>query len=58
MDEHTLFQIGSTSKSFTGALMAELVDEGKVSWEDTVKNILPDFEMYDPWVTANMNGIL
>lgn len=54
VDEHTLFQIGSTSKSFTGALMAELVDEGKVSWEDTVKNILPDFEMYDPWVTANM----
>jgi CubicO group peptidase (beta-lactamase class C family) len=54
VDEHTLFQIGSVSKSFTAALVAQLVDEGKISWEDTVKNILPDFEMYDPWVTANM----
>ncbi len=54
VDENTLFQIGSTSKSFTAAVMAQLVDEGLVNWEDTVKNILPDFEMYDPWVTANM----
>ena len=54
VDSHTLFQIGSTSKSFTAAMMAELVDEGKVNWEDTIRNILPDFEMYDPWVTENM----
>lgn len=50
----TLFQIGSVSKSFTAAVLATLVDEGKLSWEDTVKNILPDFEMYDPWVTEHM----
>src|SRR5574344_489383 len=34
--------------------MASLVDEGRVKWSDTVKNILPDFKMYDPWVTENM----
>lgn len=54
LDVNTIFQIGSVSKSFTAAVMASLVDEGKVSWEDTVVNILPDFKMYDPWVTANM----
>lgn len=51
---NTVFQIGSISKSFTASVMATLVDEGKVKWDDTVKNILPDFEMYDEWVTQNM----
>ena len=54
VDANTLFQIGSVSKSFTAALIASCVDEGLLHWEDTVKNILPDFEMYDPWVTENM----
>lgn len=54
VDKSTLFQIGSVSKSFTSALIASLVDEGLLHWEDTVKNILPDFEMYDPWVSENM----
>ncbi|MDO9680571.1 MAG: serine hydrolase domain-containing protein, partial [Bacteroidales bacterium] len=40
IDANTLFQIGSVSKSFTAAVMASLVEEGKVKWEDTVKNIL------------------
>ena len=54
VDANTVFQVGSVSKSFTGTVMASLVDEGKVKWEDTIKNILPDFKMYDPWVTENM----
>ena len=54
IDVNTVFQIGSVSKSFTATVMASLVAEGKVKWEDTVANILPDFKMYDPWVTANM----
>lgn len=54
IDANTLFQIGSVSKSFTAAVMASLVDEGKVKWDDTVKNILPDFKMYDKWVESNL----
>lgn len=50
----TVFQIGSVSKSFTAAVMASLVDEGKVKWEDSVKNILPDFKMFDKWVESNL----
>ncbi|MEN6618056.1 MAG: serine hydrolase domain-containing protein [Rikenellaceae bacterium] len=54
VDGNTVFQIGSISKSFTAAIMATLVDEGKIKWDDTVKNILPDFKMYDKWVEANL----
>jgi len=54
VNEHTAFQIGSVSKSFTAILMAMLIDEGKVQWDDPVKKHLPDFEMYDPWVSNNL----
>lgn len=57
IDENTVFQIGSVSKSFTSTIMGQLVDEGLVKWTDTVKNILPDFRYYDPYVTENMQLI-
>jgi len=47
----TIFQIGSTSKAFTSALVAMLVDEGKAAWTDRVVDHLSDFMLYDPWVT-------
>lgn len=47
----TVFQIGSTSKAFTAALVATLVDEGEVGWKDPVVKHLPNFAMADPWVT-------
>jgi CubicO group peptidase (beta-lactamase class C family) len=47
----TLFEIGSISKSFTATLMAIMVDEEKLKWEDPVINHLPNFLLYDPWVT-------
>jgi CubicO group peptidase (beta-lactamase class C family) len=51
VDSDTLFQIGSTTKAFTAAALAILVDEGKLKWDDKVIDYLPDFRMYDPWVT-------
>lgn len=50
----TLFQIGSTSKAFTAAALAILVDEGKIRWDDPVIDHLPGFRMYDPWVTREI----
>lgn len=47
----TIFQIGSASKAFTAALVAMVVDDGKVKWGDQVVNHLDTFMMYDPWVT-------
>lgn len=49
--ENTIFQIGSTTKAFTATLAAMLADEGKFKWEDKVVDHVPDFMMYDPWVT-------
>ncbi|HEY0597883.1 serine hydrolase [Sphingopyxis sp.] len=47
----TIFQIGSNTKAFTAAALAILVDEGKLKWDDRVIDHLPDFRMYDPYVT-------
>ena len=51
VDNNTLFQIASVSKAFTAASLALLADEGKLDWEDKVIDYLPDFRMYDAWVT-------
>jgi CubicO group peptidase (beta-lactamase class C family) len=51
VDADTLFQIGSNTKAFTAAALAILVDEGKLHWEDKVIDHLPQFRMYDPYVT-------
>ena len=37
----------------TATCMAMLVDEGKVDWDDPVIKYLPDFQLYDPYVTRN-----
>jgi CubicO group peptidase (beta-lactamase class C family) len=51
VDTQTIFQIGSITKAFTATLMAILVNEKKINWQDKVINFLPEFQMYDPWVT-------
>ncbi len=53
VNAHTIFGIGSISKSFTALTLGMLIDEGKVSWDDRVKDYLPYFELYDPYVTEN-----
>ncbi|HPM29035.1 MAG TPA: serine hydrolase [Chryseolinea sp.] len=55
VDENTLFAIASNSKAFTTTALAMLVDEGKLSWQDKVVDHIPEFKMYDPYVTANFN---
>ena len=47
----TLFQIGSNTKAFTAAALSILVDEGRIHWDDKVIDYLPQFRMYDPYVT-------
>ena len=51
VDADSLFGIGSNTKAFTAAALAVLVDEGKLTWDDRVIDHLPDFLMWDPWVT-------
>jgi CubicO group peptidase (beta-lactamase class C family) len=54
VDEATLFAIASNSKAYTAASLALLVEEGKIGWDEPVVRYLPEFAMYDPYVTANM----
>ncbi|HEX3423053.1 MAG TPA: serine hydrolase [Sphingomicrobium sp.] len=54
VDADTIFFTGSTGKAFTNAALATLVDEGKISWDDKVIDHMPDFRMWDPWVTREM----
>jgi CubicO group peptidase (beta-lactamase class C family) len=51
IDADTLFQIGSNTKAFTAAALAILVDEGRIRWDDKVTDYLPEFRLYDPYVT-------
>ncbi|MCW5909507.1 MAG: serine hydrolase [Cyclobacteriaceae bacterium] len=54
VDAQTLFACASTTKAITATCMAMLVDEGKVSWNDPVTRHLPDFQLYDPYVTREL----
>jgi CubicO group peptidase (beta-lactamase class C family) len=53
VDENTLFSVASNGKAFTSAALGILVDEGKINWSDKVVDHIPEFRMYDPYVTEN-----
>jgi CubicO group peptidase (beta-lactamase class C family) len=55
VNEATNFQIASNSKAFTTAALSILEDEGKLKWTDKVKDHLPEFKMYNDYVTENFN---
>jgi CubicO group peptidase (beta-lactamase class C family) len=50
-DENTLFGIASNSKAITCAALGMLVDEGKIKWDDKVRDYIPEFKLYSPYVT-------
>lgn len=54
VDDNTLFAVASNTKAFTAAAIGMLVDEGKMNWDDKVQEHLPYFQLYDPYVSANM----
>ncbi|HUF04404.1 MAG TPA: serine hydrolase [Aridibacter sp.] len=54
VDEKTIFAIGSSSKAFTAATVAILVDEGKVKWNDPAAKYLPGFELFDPYASREL----
>ena len=41
VDAGTYFQIASNTKAFTTALLAQLVDSGRLAWDDPVTKYLP-----------------
>jgi CubicO group peptidase (beta-lactamase class C family) len=49
VDEHTLYAIGSNTKSTAAALVGMLVDDGKMHWDDPVWRYLLQFRVADPY---------
>lgn len=50
----TQFVIASTTKAITAALLANVMDQyDTIKWSAPVVHYLPDFKLYDPWVTKN-----
>ena len=43
VDENTIFQLASVSKTFTATLAATLVQAGKFGWDTPIFNVLPEF---------------
>lgn len=50
----TRMLIGSTTKTMTTLLMAQMVDAGAMDWTTPVVEILPTFEVADPDVTPTL----
>ena len=42
VDEHSIFEIGSISKTFTGTILADMVLRGKLQLEDPLQSLLPE----------------
>src|SRR6266513_782846 len=51
VDADTVFQLASVSKSIGSTVVAELVGEGKITWDSKLSILDPAFAMFDPWVT-------
>jgi CubicO group peptidase (beta-lactamase class C family) len=51
VDGNTLFAIASNSKAFTATSVAQLVEEGRLSWSDKVIDILPYYRLYNDYTT-------
>jgi CubicO group peptidase (beta-lactamase class C family) len=54
VDQLTIFAIGSSSKAFTAASLAILVDQAKIKWDDPATKYLPGFQLFDPYSTREL----
>jgi CubicO group peptidase (beta-lactamase class C family) len=52
VDADTLFPIASDTKALTTLLLAQLVDDGKLRWEEPVTEAYPNFRLGDAATTA------
>src|SRR5438046_2664168 len=54
VDADTVFQLASLSKSIASTVVAELVGEGKITWDSKLNVLDSSFAMFDPWVTREI----
>lgn len=60
VDAHTLYQIGSITKTFTGTTAMRLVEQGKLDLDAPIRTYLPGLKLADAEATerATMNHLL
>jgi len=51
----TIFPFASVGKAFTTTALAMLVDDGVLDWDDPVRDFIPEFEMSDPYISAEFS---
>ena len=57
VNAETLFQIGSTSKTYTATALMVLVEQGKVDLQARVRDYLPEFKVKDEAAAAEVKVI-
>jgi CubicO group peptidase (beta-lactamase class C family) len=55
VDKDTVFQLAAISKSFTATMLAALVTEREIGWDDPVGKYWAGFELWDPWVSRQVS---
>ena len=53
-DEHTLFPVMSCSKLFAAVAIGILVDQGKLTFDSKIRDLIPDFSMQDKVCEAQL----
>ncbi len=53
VDTSTMFQLASVSKPVASSVVASLVGEGKLEWDEPIRRFEPGFAVSDPYVTEN-----
>jgi len=54
IDAHTLFMIASNTKGMSTLLLARLVDEGKLAWDQKVTDVYPTFRLGSAETTSKV----
>ena len=54
VDADTVFQLASVSKPITSTIVAGLVGDGTVSWDDRIADLDPEFQLSEPTIAAQV----
>ena len=54
IDADTVFQVASVSKPITSTILAALVGQRLIAWDDRIIDHDPGFRLYDPFVTREL----
>jgi len=54
VDKDTVFPLAYVSQSFTTALLAALVTEREIGWDDPLEKYWPGCALWDPWVSRHV----